>query len=128
LAVAELVSAMPVNGCFYWWTAALAPQSLRRFLSFVAGWTNLLSLATSVASFAFATAATIQQAIIMVAPEWEANNAQLMAIAFGFVFIWMSLAAFRLEDIAWIYIGGGECFSKKKQHYISQAEKLMFWA
>lgn len=85
---------------------------MRRVLSFVAGWTNLLALATSVASFAFATASTIQQAIIMVTPEWEATNAQLMAIAFGFVFIWMTLAAFRLEDIAWIYLGGGECLSQ----------------
>jgi amino acid transporter len=108
LAVAELVSAMPVNGCFYWWTAALAPPPMRRSLSFISGWTNLLTLATSVASYAFATASIIQLSVSMIHPEWVATNAQLMAIAWGTVFVWMALAAFRLEDIAWIYMGIGE--------------------
>jgi len=71
----------------------------------------MLSLATSVASFAFATASSIQNSVGMLHPEWEATNAQLMAISWALLFIWMSLAAFRLEDIAWIYIGGGECLS-----------------
>ncbi|KAK6382391.1 GABA/polyamine transporter [Exophiala oligosperma] len=66
----------------------------------------MLTLSTSVASFAWATASSIHQAIVMLQPDWEATNAQLMAVSFAFVFIWMSLAAFRLEDITWIYLGG----------------------
>lgn len=76
----------------------------------------MLTLSTSVASFAWATASSIHQAIVMLQPDWEATNAQLMAVSFAFVFIWMSLAAFRLEDITWIYLGGGECpFPEKNE-------------
>lgn len=104
LAAAALCSAMPVNGAFYWWTAAMAPKWCSKFLSFVSGWVNLLTLATSIASFAFAVTSSTVQGIIYVAPQWSPSNAELMGIAFGVVFLWLALASRRLEEISWVYL------------------------
>lgn len=37
MAVAMLSSAMPVNGAFFWYAAALAPPRMSRFFAFLTG-------------------------------------------------------------------------------------------
>lgn len=108
LAIAELSSSMPVNGACYWWTAALAPSRLSRPLAFVSGWTNVLALFTSVASFSYATSASLRAAIALLEPNWAATDAQLMGMSFAMIFLWTCLTVLKLENIAMVYIGCGK--------------------
>lgn len=105
MAAAALCSAMPVNGAFYWWTAAMAPAWCSKFLSYLSGWVNLLTLATSISSFAWAGTSTTVQGITFVASQWTPTRPEMMAIAFGVVFMWLALSSRRLEEISWIYMG-----------------------
>lgn len=104
LATALFVSSMPVNGAYYWWTAALAPRWCSRFISYVAGWCALLTLATSTASFSYAVASSVVIGITYVAPSWTPDNAQLMGITFAIVICWAALSALKLENISWVYV------------------------
>ncbi|UPL02490.1 hypothetical protein LCI18_013424 [Fusarium solani-melongenae] len=104
LAVAELCSAMPVNGAFYWWTAALGPKRVSRVLSFVAGWINCIALITSLASFSYAVASSWAIIISMLHPDWIPTNAQIMGVAMGLVILWGFLGALRMEKFTWLFI------------------------
>ncbi|KAI8654766.1 Amino acid transporter [Fusarium keratoplasticum] len=104
LAVAELCSAMPVNGAFYWWAAALGPKRVSRVLSFVAGWINCISLITSLASFSYAVASSWAVIISMLHPQWIPTNAQIMGVAMGLVILWGLLGALRMEKFTWLFI------------------------
>lgn len=111
LAVAELCSAMPVNGAFYWWTAALGPKRVSRVLSFVAGWINCISLITSLASFSYAVASSWAVIISMLHPEWIPTNAQIMGVAMGLVILWGLLGALRMEKFTWLFIITSTCLN-----------------
>ncbi|KAM5342011.1 hypothetical protein ACJ41O_015042 [Fusarium nematophilum] len=100
VAVSELCSSMPVNGGFYWWAAALAPPSLSRPVAFITGWFNILSLATSLASFSYAVASTLTQAITFAVPEWQPTRPITMAIAMGVVTLWALLMIIKLEKVS----------------------------
>lgn len=104
LAVAELCSSMPVNGAFYWWTASLAPKRLARPLSFVAGWTNCMSLVTSLASFAYASASSYAYIISTLHPQWAPTNSLIMGVAMGMVLIWGMITTIRMENFQWIFL------------------------
>lgn len=97
-----LTSSMPVNGAFYWYTAALAPESYSRPLAFMVGWTTVLSGVTSVASFAYAVASPLALFISKLRPEWEPTNVQIMGISMAIVALWTVLANLRLERISWL--------------------------
>lgn len=104
LAMAELVSSMPVNGAFYSWTAVLAPARMARFLSFSLGWVTILIFCSSVASFAFAVSSTLIQAITFVQPSWIPTSVQHMGLANILVMLWISLAMLKMENAALVYI------------------------
>uniref|UniRef100_A0A0D2YKI0 Uncharacterized protein n=1 Tax=Fusarium oxysporum (strain Fo5176) TaxID=660025 RepID=A0A0D2YKI0_FUSOF len=103
IAIAELCSSMPVNGGFYWWSAALAPRKLSRPVAFIVGWFNVLSLATALAAFAYAIAAGIAETIT-IATEHEFSNAELMGISMGVITLWASLMLLRLENVSIVMI------------------------
>lgn len=107
IAIAELCSSMPVNGGFYWWSAALAPRKLSRPVAFIVGWFNVLSLATALAAFAYAIAAGIAETIT-IATEHEFSNAELMGISMGVITLWASLMLLRLENVSIVMIITGK--------------------
>jgi amino acid transporter len=122
IAVAELCSSMPVNGAFYWWAAALAPRSAARAVAFIMGWLNLLSLATHLASFSYAVASSLAQAIGYFVQGFVATRPQLMGMAMGTVTLWASLMLLRLETVSFVMITTGKgvlflhsCISKRWQ-------------
>ncbi|TVY64790.1 GABA-specific permease [Fusarium oxysporum f. sp. cubense] len=103
IAIAELCSSMPVNGGFYWWSAALAPGRFSRPVAFIVGWFNVLSLATGLAAFAYAIAAGLAETIT-IATEYEFSNAELMGISMGVITLWASLMLLRLENVSIVMI------------------------
>ncbi|KAF1960436.1 PLP-dependent transferase [Byssothecium circinans] len=104
LAVSELSSSMPINGAFYWWTAALAPPRLSRPLSFAFGWFSMLSGITSMASSAWATASALSVSISMLKPGVDFTNAQVMGIAFAFTLLRASMTLLGTEKIEKIFM------------------------
>ncbi|KAL2671592.1 hypothetical protein Neosp_014182 [[Neocosmospora] mangrovei] len=104
LAIAELCSSMPVNGANYWWTAALAPPSLSRPFSFIAGWITVSQIITSLASLSYAGATSLSYAVPTLCPSWEPDNAQIMAIAMGLLIFWGLTSFLRMERIAWVFV------------------------
>lgn len=107
LAVAELCSAMPVNGAFYWWTAALAPPHLSKPLSFIAGWSSVVQIITGLASFSFACATAYVALIPMLGVNCTASNAAIMAIAMAVVLVWACTVSFQMEKVSWLFITSG---------------------
>lgn len=104
---------MPVNGAFYWWTGALAPRKWSRPLAFVVGWTNILAIFASIASFAFAVASSLAFAIEILEPERRFANAEIMGVAYGVVMLWAVLLTVKLDNVKWVYVVVGEldsCF------------------
>ncbi|KAG7438650.1 putative amino-acid permease [Fusarium oxysporum f. sp. raphani] len=80
LTTAEFCSSMPVNGANYWWTAALAPPSISRHLSFIAGMANIMNALTRIASFAWASSSSICT-IIGLFTGWVPANPIIFAVA-----------------------------------------------
>lgn len=99
LAIAELSSSMPINGAFYWWTAALAPRHLSRPFSYMLGWFSLLTTMTSLASFAFASGSSMAVLSSFLRPDWQPTNAQVMGIAMGFVILWASMQIMGIDRL-----------------------------
>ncbi|KAF0317779.1 amino acid permease family [Colletotrichum asianum] len=97
LATAELSSSMPINGVFYWWTAALAPPSISRPLSFMVGWANVLAWTTGLSSFAFAVASSYASLIPLINPNWTPDHPQLLGISIALIVFWASLSCIRME-------------------------------
>ncbi|KAJ5683332.1 amino acid transporter [Penicillium macrosclerotiorum] len=104
LAVAELCSSMPINGAFYWWTAALAPPSWSRPLSFISGWTNVFQLITSCAGLGYACATTLTSMGAALNPSWTPTNAETMAISMAIMLLYSLLIGIRMEQLSWILI------------------------
>ncbi|KAM0544364.1 hypothetical protein ACHAPJ_011823 [Fusarium lateritium] len=104
LAIAELCSSMPLNGATYWWTAALAPPKWSRFLSFVSGCTTVLSLFTSVASYAYASSSIIIICVNIYSGGQAITAAQQMAVAMGIVVLWIVGLRLQLDKIGWIMV------------------------
>lgn len=113
ITIAELCSSMPTNGAFYWYTAALAPPSVSRPLSFLVGWISTLATFTSLASFAYACAAGYSALIPVARPEWSPTGAQTFAISLAILLGWCLLNMLRIERIAIVMIGIGTKHSLK---------------
>ncbi|KAH7125798.1 amino acid/polyamine transporter I [Dactylonectria macrodidyma] len=104
LAIAELSSSMPINGAFYWWTAALAPRHLSRPLSYMLGWFSMLTTMTSVASFAYATGSSYAALASFLNADWHPLNAQIMAIATGFIVPWVLMQLLGMERLSLAFL------------------------
>ena len=83
---------MPVNGAYYWWSAALAAPKYSRPVGFIAGWATILTLLTGMASITFATAATAAASITLLNVRWNPANAELMGIALAILILWTALS------------------------------------
>lgn len=108
LAVAELCSSMPVNGGNFWWTAALAPPSLSRPLSFISGCTTVLATFTGVASFAFASSSGICASASVIRPDWFATQGQKTGVAYAVLALWTSTMSLRIDSISWVLVACSE--------------------
>ena len=108
IAVAELSSSMPVNGGFYWWAAALAPDRASRPVGFITGWFNVLALATGLAAFAYAIAAGFAQALSFVVDGFMPTLPQLMGISMAVITLWAGLMVFKLERVSLILVITGK--------------------
>lgn len=104
LAIAELCSAMPVNGGNFWWTAALAPPALSRPLSFISGCTTVVATFTGVASFAYASASGICAATEIIQPDWIATPGQKAGVAYAVLALWASTMGLRIDNISWVLV------------------------
>lgn len=104
MAIAELCSAMPTNGAYYWWTAALAPPKLSRPFSYICGWVIIMTLSTSLASFSFACASSYTYLVAQLHSEWHPTAAQNMGIAIAILLMWALTASLRMERITILYI------------------------
>ncbi|KAK8088434.1 hypothetical protein PG997_003395 [Apiospora hydei] len=104
LTTAEFCSAMPVNGANYWWTAALAPPSISRPISFIAGMANVMNALTSIASMAWASSSALCT-IISLYNGWEPTNAVMFGIAWALCLLWFVMASMKMANASQLYIG-----------------------
>ncbi|KAK6851477.1 hypothetical protein PG995_012599 [Apiospora arundinis] len=104
LTTAEFCSAMPVNGANYWWTAALAPPSVSRPISFIAGMANVMNALTSIASMAWASSSAICT-IISMYNGWEPTNAMVFGISWALCILWYIMASMKMAQASQLYIG-----------------------
>jgi hypothetical protein len=95
---------MPVNGAFYWWTAALAPPAWSNCLGFISGWVTMFGLLTGIASFSYAVASGLSHAIMIARPTWSATDPMILGIALGVVVLWAVSLVMRLERISIAYM------------------------
>ncbi|CCT62528.1 related to UGA4-GABA permease-also involved in delta-aminolevulinate transport [Fusarium fujikuroi] len=103
LTTAEFCSSMPVNGANYWWTAALAPPSIFRPLSFIAGMANIMNALTSIASFAWASPSSICT-IIGLFTGWVPTNPIIFAVAIATCAAWFFTASIRMDKASLVFI------------------------
>ncbi|TXC03915.1 hypothetical protein FocTR4_00000972 [Fusarium oxysporum f. sp. cubense] len=103
LTTAEFCSSMPVNGANYWWTAALAPPSISRPLSFIAGMANIMNALTSIASFAWASSSSICT-IIGLFTGWIPTNPIIFAVAIATCAVWFFTASIRMDKASLVFI------------------------
>lgn len=104
LAIAELTSAMPVNGAFYWWTAALSPPGWSRPLAFISGWTVITSLVITLSAEMYALASMLSVLVQLLQPAYVATPAQILGIAYAIMFLWVALVHLRIEQNQLLYI------------------------
>lgn len=97
---------MPVNGANYWWTAALAPPSISRPLSFIAGMANIMNALTSIASFAWASSTSLCTIIAMY-NGWEPTNEIMFGISLAICLGWLATASIRMDKASQVYIVSG---------------------
>lgn len=95
---------MPINGAFYWWTAALAPRHLSRPLSFVVGWITVLSSMASLSSFAYALGSTYASLIAALRPEWAPTHAQELGISLAILALWLLLNLVKMEQFIFVVL------------------------
>ncbi|KAJ4030413.1 hypothetical protein NW763_014862 [Fusarium oxysporum] len=103
LTTAEFCSSMPVNGANYWWTAALAPPSISRPLSFIAGMANIMNALTRIASFAWASSSSICT-IIGLFTGWVPANPIIFAVAIATYAAWFFTASIRMDKASLVFI------------------------
>ncbi|KAG5757621.1 hypothetical protein H9Q72_014233 [Fusarium xylarioides] len=94
---------MPVNGANYGWTAALAPPSISRPLSFIAGMDNIMSALASIASFAWALSSSICT-IIGLFIGWVPTNPIIFAVAIATCAVWLFTASIRMDKASFVFI------------------------
>ncbi|KAF5594409.1 amino-acid permease [Fusarium pseudocircinatum] len=103
LTTAGFCSSMPVNGANYWWTATLAPPSISRPLSFIAGMANITSALTSIASFAWASSSSICT-IIGLFSGWVPTNHIIFTVAIATCAAWFFTASIRMDKASLVFI------------------------
>ncbi|PCD45769.1 hypothetical protein AU210_001199 [Fusarium oxysporum f. sp. radicis-cucumerinum] len=91
------------NGANYWWTAALAPPSISRPLSFIAGMANIMNALTSIASFAWASSSSICT-IIGLFTGWIPTNPIIFAVAIGTCAAWVFTTSIRMDKASLVFI------------------------
>ncbi|KAK0510423.1 hypothetical protein JMJ35_006855 [Cladonia borealis] len=91
ITMAELSSMAPTSGGQYHWVSMLAPQSSRKFLSFLTGWLTATGWQASVASGGYLSGTLIQGMIVLNNPQYDPQRWQgtllLWAVVFVAVFI-----------------------------------------
>ncbi|KAF5598369.1 amino-acid permease [Fusarium pseudocircinatum] len=124
LAIAELSSSMPINGAFYWWTAALAPRHLSRPFSYMLGWFTMLTYMTSLASFAYATGSGYAVLASFLTADWHPSNAQIMGIAVGFIMLWVSMQFLGMErlNLAFMFLGLPVAHAKQSKPFAAGSD------
>ncbi|KAF2794551.1 putative GABA permease [Melanomma pulvis-pyrius CBS 109.77] len=84
--LSELASMAPTAGGQYHWVAMLAPDSSRRFLSYITGWMTIAGWQAVTASAAYLIGTLLQSVIIMVKSDYIPQPWQTM------LFFWAILA------------------------------------
>ncbi|KAF9731220.1 hypothetical protein PMIN06_009843 [Paraphaeosphaeria minitans] len=74
IVLSELVSMAPTSGGQYHWVSMLAPASIRKGLSYVAGWLTLAGWQASVGSGAYLTGTLVQGILILTQPSYVPQN------------------------------------------------------
>ncbi|KAJ2992806.1 hypothetical protein NUW58_g2040 [Xylaria curta] len=84
--LSELASMAPTAGGQYHWVAMLAPQSSRKFLSFITGWVTFAGWQAVTASAAYLIGSLLQSVIILLDPNYTPQPWQTL------LFFWAILA------------------------------------
>ncbi|KAI1657192.1 putative GABA permease [Daldinia decipiens] len=84
--LSELASMAPTAGGQYHWVAMLAPESSRRFLSYITGWVTFAGWQAVTASAAYLIGTFLQSVIILAKPDYNPQPWQAM------LFLWIVLA------------------------------------
>ncbi|KAI1391129.1 putative GABA permease [Hypoxylon trugodes] len=84
--LSELASMAPTAGGQYHWVAMLAPDSSRRFLSYITGWMTFAGWQAVTASAAYLIGTLLQGVIVMVKSDYTPEPWQAM------LFLWAVLA------------------------------------
>ena len=111
---------MPVNGGFYWWAAALAPDRYSRLTGFIVGWFNVLALTTALAAFAYAIASGLAVTISFITEEFLATLPQVMGMGMGVITLWTLLMLLKLERVSIIMMITGEAQAQTVCHCFFQ--------
>lgn len=92
--LAEFLSAYPTAGGQYHWVAMIAPQSLKRSLSWVTGWINMSGWVALVATNSSLASTLIVNIISLQVPEYEFKNWHQFLIYLGITAIAFTINAF----------------------------------
>ncbi|KAI7759480.1 hypothetical protein LZL87_011276 [Fusarium oxysporum] len=96
-------SSMPVNGANYWWTVALAPLSISRPLSFIAGMASIMNAITSIASFSWASSSSICTTIGLFT-GWVPANPIIFAVAIVTCAAWFFTVSVMMDKASLVFI------------------------
>ena len=72
--IAEMASTLPIAGAQYHWTHNLAPQSIRRFVTWMQGWMTWAGWVSLECGIANITAIMLQQTIMLNNPSYDPKN------------------------------------------------------
>ncbi|KAG7421073.1 putative amino-acid permease [Fusarium oxysporum f. sp. rapae] len=103
LTIAKFCSSMPVNGTNYWWTVALAPLSISRPLSFIAGMASIMNAITSIASFSWASSSSICTTIGLFT-GWVPANPIIFAVAIVTCAAWFFTVSVMMDKASLVFI------------------------
>jgi choline transport protein len=92
--LAEFLSAYPTAGGQYHWVAVIAPQSLKRGLSWVTGWINISGWVALVATNSSLSSTLIVDIISLMNPDYESKRWHQFLIYLGLTFFAFFVNAF----------------------------------
>lgn len=100
LSIAELCSAMPTAGGFYYASALLAPTGYGPFAAWITGWASWMAAALGPASVDYALASMILAARSITNPGWEATRLEVFGLTNALLCLNAILASLPTRSIA----------------------------
>ncbi|KAE8311552.1 amino acid permease [Aspergillus transmontanensis] len=105
--LAEMASMQPIAGAQYHWTHCLAPDSQKRFITWMQGWVTWFAWVSLLAGVANTTATTIQGLAITNYPDYVPERWHLTLIIFAILIVEGLMNMYTFQLIPWIELLAG---------------------